>query len=208
MRTFIMGNLIPMDLPAGQVIAACWGIFVIVWLIASFFTKRTVERSISGWRFLWIAAVIALIVTTGGGGGRYGSLWQNLPHGWDFTWADTPEIGLAADAIAIVGLLITLWARFTLGSNWSGTVTFKENHELITRGPYAFVRHPIYTGMLTMLFGTALISQHAFGFIIVAVATLALWLKSLDEERMMMKHFPDDYPSYKRRVRALIPFIL
>ena len=205
MRTLIMGNLIPMADPHGQVIAACWGIFVVVWLIASFFTKRTVERSASIWRLVWVAALIALIAAAGRGDG---ALWQHLPKTLDLTWEVTENVGLAADAITIVGLLITLWARYTLGSNWSGNVTFKEDHELITRGPYAFARHPIYTGMLTMLFGTVLISGHAFGFAILALGTFMLWLKSLDEERMMTKHFPDAYPPYKKRVAAIIPFLL
>jgi protein-S-isoprenylcysteine O-methyltransferase Ste14 len=205
MRTFLFQNMIPMDLPYGQVIAACWGIFIVVWIISSFFTKRTVERSASFWRVVWIAAVIAVISLAGRG---TGVVWSRLPEGWDLRWADTDTIGLIADAVTVVGLLITLWARATLGSNWSGTVTFKENHELITSGPYAFVRHPIYTGLLTMLLGTVIISGHAFGFAILALGTLMLWLKSLDEERMMTKHFPDAYPPYKRRVRAIIPFIL
>ena len=205
MRTVILGNFIPMDLPYGQVIAACWAIFMIVWLIAAFFTKRTVERSASFTRIIWIAAVFALLALAGRGGGH---LWQRLPQGLDFTWVYTANVGLTADAITIVGLLITLWARYTLGSNWSGNVTFKENHELITSGPYALARHPIYTGILMMLLGTVIISGHAFGFALLAVGTLMLWLKSLDEERMMIKHFPDAYPPYKKRVRALIPFVL
>jgi len=205
MRTFILGNFIPMDLPYGQVIAACWAIFMIVWFIAAFFTKRTVERSASFGRFIWIAAVVAVLALAGRGGGQ---LWQRLPQSWDITWTDTATIGLTADAIAVIGLLITLWARFTLGSNWSGTVTFKENHELVTSGPYAFARHPIYTGLLMMLLGTVIISGHAFGFALLALGTLMLWFKALDEERMMIKHFPDAYPAYKKRVRALIPFVL
>lgn len=207
MRTLILGNLIPMGDPYGQVIAACWGIFVVVWFIAAFFTKRTVERSASFWRLIWIAAVVGLVVTAGRRGVG-GAVWEHVPKNWDMAWADTPTIGLTAAIVTVVGLLITLWARLTLGANWSGTVTFKENHELITGGPYAFVRHPIYTGMLMMLLGTVIISGHAFGFAILALGTFMLWLKSLDEERMMIKHFPDAYPPYKKRVRALIPFVL
>lgn len=205
MRTLIVGNMIPMDLPYGQVIAACWGIFVVVWLIAAFFTKRTVERSSSLWRVFWIAGLLAILVLAGR---TDGGLWQRLPQGLDFTWVDTPTIGLTADVIAVIGLLFTLWARFALGSNWSGNVTFKENHELVTSGPYALVRHPIYTGMLLMLLGTVIVSGHAFGFALLALGTVMLWLKSLDEERMMLKHFPDSYPQYRARVRALIPFVL
>jgi protein-S-isoprenylcysteine O-methyltransferase Ste14 len=205
MRTFLFQSMIPMDLPYGQLIAACWVIFMVVWFIAAFFTKRTVERSASFWRVVWIAAAIAVISLAGSGNGV---VWNRLPQGWDWTWADTDAIGVIADAVTVAGLLITLWARATLGSNWSGTVTFKENHELITSGPYAFVRHPIYTGLLTMLLGTVIISGHAFGFAVLALGTLMLWLKSLDEERLMTKHFPDAYPPYKKRVRAIIPFVL
>ena len=100
-----------------------------------------------------------------------------------------------------------LWARATLGTNWSGTVTFKQDHDLITSGPYAFVRHPIYTGMLLMLLGTAIINGHAIGFGVLAFVTLSLWLKAREEEKMMIKHFPDAYPAYKARVRALVPFL-
>ena len=205
MRLSLLGSMIPMNLETGQFIGLCWGIFVVVWLIAAFFTKRTVERSASVWRLLWIAAVVALVAGVGRGGGDV--IWQRLPKDWDFVWAYTPTIGLAADAITALGLFITLWARATLGANWSGTVTFKENHELITRGPYAFARHPIYTGLLLMLLGTAIIGGHAFGFAVLALGTFMLWLKSLDEERMMIKHFPDAYPPYKARVRALVPFL-
>jgi protein-S-isoprenylcysteine O-methyltransferase Ste14 len=204
-RFSLLSQYVPMNLETGQFIAVCWGIFGVVWIIAAFFTKRTAEHSMSFWRLVWIAAIVGLVATAGRNGG---DMWDKLPKSWDWTWGYTPDIGFAADAIVALGLLITLWARFTLGTNWSGSVTFKENHELITSGPYAFVRHPIYTGLLTMLLGTVIITGHAFGFAVLALGTVMLWLKSLDEERMMTKHFPDAYPPYKRRVAALIPFIL
>lgn len=205
MRVSVLGQYVPMNLETGQFIALCWAIFVIVWLVAAFFTKRTVERSNSFWRVIWIAAVAAVVWSAA----RDGTwLTQSLPKSWDVTWSYAPLLGYTADAIVAIGLLTALWARFALGTNWSGTVTFKENHELITTGPYAIVRHPIYTGLLTMLLGTVVIGGHALGFAVLALGTLALWLKSLDEERLMIKHFPDTYPDYKRRVAALIPFIL
>lgn len=179
-------------------------IFVIVWFIAAFFTKRTAEYSTSFWRIVWIGAIVAILASMGG---KIAALDHGLA-GWDFVWPYTPALGLAADAITALGLFITVWARFTLGSNWSGTVTFKENHELITKGPYAFVRHPIYTGLLLMLVGTVLINGHALGFAVLALGTLMLWLKLRDEERLMTKHFPDAYPAYKARVKALVPFVL
>ncbi len=201
-----MRGFVPMDFPAGQFIGLCWMIFLVVWLVAALFAKRTIERSASVWRMLWIGAVLAVVAAFGSSGGTHA--FDRLPQGWDYVWAVTPALGMAADAITALGLFIAFWARFTLGSNWSGTVTFKENHELITRGPYAFARHPIYTGMLLMLLGTVIINGHAFGFAILALGTFMLWLKARDEERMMIKHFPDAYPAYKMRVKALVPFVL
>jgi protein-S-isoprenylcysteine O-methyltransferase Ste14 len=207
MRTLMAGNFIPLDTAAGQLIAVCWAIFIVVWFVAAFFTKRTVERLNSVWRLIWILAAVALVFgATAGRGGAY--LWGLLPPVLNVTWPHTATIGVIAAAITVVGLLITLWARYTLGSNWSGTVTFKENHELITSGPYAFARHPIYTGLIVMLLGTVMISGHAFAFVLLLLGTVVLWLKARDEERMMTKHFPDAYPPYKRRVKALIPFVL
>lgn len=200
-----MRGFIPMELATGQFIGLCWAIFLVVWIVAAFFTKRTVERSASVWRIVWVGAVIAVVATLGSGG-KTGA-WDRLPHQLDFVWPYSPAIGILADAVTALGLLITLWARFTLGANWSGTVTFKQDHELITRGPYAFARHPIYTGLLMMLLGTVIINGHAFGFAILALGTFMLWLKARDEERMMIKHFPDAYPAYKARVKALVPFV-
>src|SRR4029079_16373075 len=109
MRSLIAGNFIPMNDPAGQFIAACWGIFVIVWIIAAFFSKRTVERSNSIFRILWIAAAILLVSFIGR---HSGSLWEHLPHDLDITWSDTATVALAAAIITAIGLLICLWARF------------------------------------------------------------------------------------------------
>jgi protein-S-isoprenylcysteine O-methyltransferase Ste14 len=182
--------------PDTAFIGLCFLVFGVTWLIGAFFTKRTVERSATFWRLF--AVILVLVLASG-------TISRALP---DITlWPQSRTSGLAADALAALGLYISLWARFTLGSNWSGDVTFKENHKLITWGPYAFVRHPIYTGMLTMFAGSATLIGHAQSFLFVAAIALSFWLKARVEERMMMKHFPDEYPAYKARVPALIPFV-
>jgi protein-S-isoprenylcysteine O-methyltransferase Ste14 len=199
-----MPHFVPTGL-AGDFIVACWAIFLVTWLVAAFFTKRTVERSWSSWQFAGIAAFLLIVAALGSRG------IPALRHldfaAWDYVWPRTPFVAIAADIVTGLGLLITLWARYTLGANWSGTVTFKENHELVTGGPYAFVRHPIYTGLLTMLLGALIINGHALGFGVLAIAAAVYWLKAQDEERLMIKHFPDAYPLYKARVRALVPFL-
>jgi protein-S-isoprenylcysteine O-methyltransferase Ste14 len=85
---------------------------------------------------------------------------------------------------------------------------FKEQHELIERGPYRFVRHPIYSGVLLMLFGTMLLSGTIAGVIVVVITVAALSVKARREERLLTKHFPDSYPRYRERVKsAIIPFV-
>src|SRR2546430_664453 len=79
--------------------------------------------------------------------------------------------------LCIAGLAFCVWARFTLGRNWSGLVTLKGGHELITSGPYAFVRHPIYTGLLTMCVATALVLGHIAGIIAIPFVIVSLWVK-------------------------------
>jgi protein-S-isoprenylcysteine O-methyltransferase Ste14 len=106
------------------------------------------------------------------------------------------------------GLLFTVWARLHLGRNWSGTVTIKEGHELVTGGPYALVRHPIYTGLLLSFLGSALALGDWRGGLAFALAAGALWRKLRLEERWMRQQFGDAYQAYSQRVAALIPFVL
>lgn len=87
-------------------------------------------------------------------------------------------------------------------------MTVKESHELTTGGPYSLVRHPIYTGLLLALLGTALSRGVVQGFVGVALAGITLWHKLRIEERYMGEEFGAQYAEYKDRVRALIPFVL
>lgn len=113
-------------------------------------------------------------------------------------------IGLA---LTFTGLLFALWARFFLGRNWSGEVTVKEDHELIRGGPYAIVRHPIYSGFLFALLGAGIAFGELRQFIGLALAAVGWRLKSLVEERFMAEQFGEQYATYKQHVKALVPFI-
>ena len=104
------------------------------------------------------------------------------------------------------GLAIAVWARRHLGRNWSGTVTVKQDHELIRSGPYGYVRHPIYTGLITGLIGTAICSGTLRAAIGVAIISAALYVKSRTEERFMRETFPGQYQKYCEEVPALVPF--
>lgn len=185
---------------ASQIIVICWTIFIIVWAVNAARTKRTVERqsleSALAHRIPLGLAWWLLIVPKWPGYMK----WQILPQSEIFQ--------IAAAAICIYGLVFTLWARHTLAGNWSSDVTFKQDHELIRTGPYRIVRHPIYTGLLTMWLGTAIQIGQVRGFLSLLLVSLGIWIKLRQEERLMLRHFPDAYPAYRREVKALVPFVI
>jgi len=186
---------------ANGIILACWWIFLVVWIVNAARTKTTVQRQS-------VASMMA----------------HRLPVGFGWwllvitpTWSPflsrqllqrTPILDAASVALCAGGLTFTIWARQTLAGNWSSDVTFKQNHELIRTGPYRIVRHPIYTGLLVMFFGTALHIGQMRGIVSLALITLGFWIKLRQEERLMMQHFPDAYPNYRREVKALVPFVI
>ena len=180
--------------PAAIVIAFCWLVFAIVWVVSAFFVKRTVEQSLGWVRIVVFLVVIGVLRRAT----HFAGLRQSL-------WPASALSGTIAVLITVAGLIVAVWARATLGRNWSGTVTFKENHELIERGPYAYVRHPIYSGLLLMGLGTAIESARLESFLTLALVLVMLAIKARYEERLMIRHFPEAYPQYRRRVKALIP---
>ena len=121
-------------------------------------------------------------------------------------WPPSPIAYPIGVALVIAGLAFAIWARVHLGSNWSGTVTVKQGHELIRSGPYAWVRHPIYTGLITALCGTTLASGTVHAAVGLAITIGSLVRKARIEEEFMRDTFPDEYPRYSAEAPALIPF--
>jgi protein-S-isoprenylcysteine O-methyltransferase Ste14 len=190
-----------MDSLAKIIISSSWGVFFVVWVLAALFTKRTVYHE-SGTRRLRYIIPILIGCYLVFRGYRLGS-----PFNIRFI-PETESVLVAAAILCLCGLGFCLWARAVLGRNWSGTVTLKQDHELIIRGPYRLVRHPIYTGLLAMLVATALEYGHIAGMIGVVLAFASFWIKSNYEEELMRKQFPDQYTAYREQVKRIIPFIL
>ena len=105
------------------------------------------------------------------------------------------------------GLAYTVWARIHLGRNWSVDVSLKAGHRIIRSGPYGITRHPIYTGLLTAMLGTTIIRGTVLAAIGFVVLVTAIHLKLSQEEELLSRHFGDEYASYRRETRQLIPFI-
>jgi len=121
---------------------------------------------------------------------------------------DAPATYWSGFAIVVLGLAFTVWARIVLGRNWSGIVTVKQDHELVTTGPYRWVRHPIYTGLLFAFAGSAIARGEWRGVLAVVIVLAGFWRKLKLEERWMIETFGDAYLRYREKVRALIPFVL
>jgi protein-S-isoprenylcysteine O-methyltransferase Ste14 len=111
-------------------------------------------------------------------------------------------------ALTVIGIAFAVWARLRLAGNWSSDVTLKREHELIVDGPYAFVRHPIYTGVLVGLIGTGLAVGEWRAVLAVVLAGVAWWRKLTIEETVMRRQFGEAYDRYAARTWALIPLVL
>lgn len=110
--------------------------------------------------------------------------------------------------MTFAGLLFACWARVILGSNWSGVVQLKQGHELIEAGPYRYVRHPIYSGLLLAFLGSALMIGEWRALLALAIIAVSFWRKLRLEERWLGEYFGAAYADYMRRVKALIPGVL
>ncbi len=114
-------------------------------------------------------------------------------------------IGLS---LCIVGALLAIWSRHLLGRNWSGTVQLKKDHELINSGPYRLIRHPIYSGLLLLFLGNAVMVGDWRGLLAVAIVFISFWRKLKLEEKWLTQHFGDVYRAYQQRTKALVPAVL
>lgn len=180
-------------------IEGCWIAWLLYWVIMAFTSKRTIERrGFIGYRLVTIVLIVGWLAIA------------RLLHvsSQSQLWQGSLALGVLSACIVLAGAAFTVWARITLGRNWSAEVTFKQDHELIESGPYALARHPIYTGLIAMALGTAIDYGRAFGFALLFSLCGGLWWKARQEKWIMSRHFPDAYAKYKTRVRAIIPFVL
>ena len=110
-------------------------------------------------------------------------------------------------AVTWAGVLFAIWARKTLADNWSAQPTLKQNHELIVSGPYKIVRHPIYTGILIAVLGTAIMVGQVKGFVALTLTFFAFWHKSRFEEELMYRQFGEHYKVYAQKIKGLVPWV-
>ncbi len=191
--------------PAAVIITS-WISFLIVWIGLSFFVKRDVRGGRSARMYQVRILVVAIVVVLAVRAARYRALNTNLfLNRLSLFW---PSVSLAwiGAVLTAIGVAVAIWARLYLGRNWSPVPARKEAHELVTGGPYAFVRHPIYTGIILAALGTALTGS-IVGTCIFLYATTVFLFRVRKEERIMLELFPGAYPPYQSRTKRLVPFL-
>ncbi|WP_313319434.1 isoprenylcysteine carboxylmethyltransferase family protein [Stenotrophomonas sp.] len=184
-------------------VTLCWAVVLLYWGLTALQAKP-VSRTESAHKQLlayWLPLLIAVLLL--GPGEWFGHSWLRerfVPH-------SLPVHGLGL-LLCVAGASLAIWARWRLGRNWSGNVQIKQSHELITNGPYALVRNPIYSGFLLMFSGTALMVGDWRGVIAVLIVFVSFWVKLKQEERFLSAHFGQAYRDYAQHTKLLIPWVL
>ncbi|HZF31494.1 MAG TPA: isoprenylcysteine carboxylmethyltransferase family protein [Gammaproteobacteria bacterium] len=178
----------------GRIVSISWIAFVAIWFVAALL-KRPGARQYSPVRAL-LRLVLVVVAALGL---RYGDRFPTL------TWDHREGAALVGAALCVLGLLFGSWARFTMGSSWGMPMTVGAQTQLVTSGPYGWVRHPIYTGVAAMLIGTALVFPPALLGAVILIPYFVVG--AFREERDMRKLFPDVYPEYMLRTKRLVPFL-
>jgi protein-S-isoprenylcysteine O-methyltransferase Ste14 len=182
----------------GILILACWVSVALYWNISAQSVKPAVEKQGFVDRLarmpVWLGFILFIFAWT-------------YPVGAVVTQRTVVSDSVAV-AICALGSFVAIWSRKTLGAEWSRDVELKHGHKLVQRGPYSLMRHPIYTAHLLLGLGTAVGSGRLVAFVGLASFVVGFWIKLKQEERLLLRSFPDEYPAYQARVKALIPYVL
>jgi len=177
-----------------------WIVWVASWVVASLWSGRTETRAAT--RETWIYRILIFA------GAILIAPWTAQVWGERRSWQVGYYGAYALIGVMLMGLALTWWARIYLGRLWSSAITRKEKHRLVETGPYALVRHPIYTGLIIALLATAVTEATPVALLGALLIALGLWVKARAEERFLLSELgPEAYTRYRCRVPMLVPFL-
>jgi protein-S-isoprenylcysteine O-methyltransferase Ste14 len=187
-----------MHTPLAFLIPICWLIWAVIWFAAALSVKKTTRQEepfsrLSNTVPLWIAAWLLAV-----------------PRAWPHVLQlrvlpESLAVFSIGAAMVVVGLGFAIWARYHLGRNWSGVITLKEGHELIRTGPYHLVRHPIYSGLILAIAGSAIARGGLGALLAVGLVVYSFLRRVRTEESWMEETFGSAYDDYRDTTPALIP---
>lgn len=175
-----------------------WQLLLVVWIVLWFGMKKA--KKLEGWAERAQHGVLVIL--------GFWLLFGSLDHwGWlnHRLVPNVPAMWVTGLALTALGIGISIWARLSLGSNWSGMVTLKDDHELVRSGLYRWIRHPIYTGILLGMVGSAMIRGHLRGWIGMGVVLLAFYFKARREERFLREEFGAGFEEHSRHTGMFLP---
>jgi protein-S-isoprenylcysteine O-methyltransferase Ste14 len=175
-----------------------WYAFMIYWIVSASRLKQIKQEEDPGGRLFHIAVIVAafyLLFRTSFGIAILDSRF--IPYDLRILYAGV--------VLTWLGVAFAIWARHSIGANWSGRVTLKVDHQLIQSGPYAYVRHPIYTGLLVANAGTALFIGKWRCVAAIVIFLIEMSRKARKEEKLMLSAFGDQYAKYRHNTGFLIP---
>jgi protein-S-isoprenylcysteine O-methyltransferase Ste14 len=183
---------------ASEIVNWLWWVLLIVWIVMRFSMKQAKQRE-NPWQYAQHGLMVIL--------GFWLLFTQAEMRGWlnRHLLPRTPTVWGAGVMVTAVGIAFAIWARLSLGSNWSGLVTLKAGHELIRKGPYRLIRHPIYTGILLGMCGTALVHERVRGWLGIAIVFAAFYFKARREERFLRQEFGSNFDEHARQAGMFLP---
>ena len=181
---------------ASEMASLLWILLMLVWLVLWFGMKRA-KKLETPWERLQHAVPVTLAFWL-----LFGNHWKML----DTRLFPETQVSLWAGVlVTALGVGISIWARVSLGANWSGMVTLKKDHELIRKGLYRWIRHPIYTGILVAFVGTELIRGHGRGVLGFAILWLSFYFKARREENFLRQEFGEGFEEHARHTGMFLP---
>jgi len=184
---------------ATQIAAWLWNALLIVWVLLWFGMKQAKKSETPVERLQHVIPVVLAFWLLFGDSGKLLN-FRLLPQTMLVLWSGV--------LLTALGVGISIWARLSLGANWSGMVTLKQNHELIRKGLYRWIRHPIYTGILLGFIGTALIRSHARGWLGFAILLLSFYFKARREENFLKQEFGEGFEEHLRQTGMFLPKLI
>jgi len=174
-----------------------WVVMILYWIITAGINSQTSLKSelIPLFKLVASALITYLPLIIGG--------WFSVRF-----YRNNPLSNIIGVLLCVFGVSVAIWARHTLGKNWSGRIMIQEEHHLTEEGPYRLIRHPIYSGVLLAMMGSSLVLGYIFSFIYLAFSVFGLVRKSKQEEDLLSSQFPIQYAQYRKRTKMLIPYVL